>query len=247
MNKQELDAFREAYDEGFKFHDENVLMLSMYSRRIIKTMRANNFRSCISLGIGHKIVSKKMISELTPLLEKYLIVEGSKEFINELQNDVKLPQQVSIIHSLFEDFDPGVKFDAIEMGFVLEHVSDPSLILKRYAKFLKPEGCIFIAVPNARSLHRLVGQRAGFLDDLFALSEFDIRLGHRRYFDLESVKKLIIESGLKTLTIEGIFLKPFSTSQLKSLNLMPKVVNSLCSIALDYPEISNAIYIEAAL
>ncbi|UCF87128.1 MAG: methyltransferase domain-containing protein [Nitrospiraceae bacterium] len=247
MNKRELDAFKEAYGEGFQFIDENVLMLSWYSQRIIQKMRADNCRSCMSLGIGHKIVSKKIISDLAPSLKKYLIVEGSKEFINELQHDVKLPQQVSIIHSLFEDFDPGVKLDAIEMGFVLEHVADPSVILKRYAKFLKPEGCIFIAVPNARSLHRLVGQRAGLMDDLFALSEFDIRLGHRRYFDLETVNKLIIESGLKIFTTEGIFLKPFSTSQLKSLNLVPEVINSLCSIASDLPEISNAIYIEAVL
>ena len=40
-----------------------------------------------------------------------------------------------------------------------------------------------IVVPNARSLHRLIGERAGLIDDLYRLSEHDLAVGHRRYFD----------------------------------------------------------------
>ena len=116
MKKRNLDEYKEAYNEKFQFHDENLAMLPWYSKRIIKTIQNNNCKSCLSLGIGHKIVSKTIIAELAPALDNYLIIEGSQEFIKELKNNVKLPPHVSIIHSLFEEFDTEEKFDAIEMA-----------------------------------------------------------------------------------------------------------------------------------
>ena len=77
----------------------------------------------------------------------------------------------------------------------------------RYAGFLAPGGVAAIAVPNARSLHRLVGQRAGLLDDLYRLSEHDLALGHRRYFDRERLVALVEGAGLRVAGCEGILLK----------------------------------------
>jgi 2-polyprenyl-3-methyl-5-hydroxy-6-metoxy-1,4-benzoquinol methylase len=133
------------------------------------------------------------------------------------------------------------------MGFVLEHVDDPSFIIKKYIHFLKPDGIVFIAVPNARSLHRLIGEKAGMLDSLYKLSRHDVSLGHKRYFDMESFVKLVLESGLKITNIEGIYMKPFSTGQLKSLKLAPEITYALCEIGQTYPEICNALFMEATL
>lgn len=247
MKNSNLDNYKNAYKDEFKFYDENILMLSWYSRRIIRIIKNKNLKSLISLGIGHKIVSKTIIAKLISLLDKYLIIEGSQEIIDQLKNEIVLPLQVNIINSLFEKFSTDEKFDAIEMGFVLEHVDNPLFLIEKYTKFLKPKGTIFIAAPNAMSLHRVIGNKAGILDNLHSLSKYDMELGHKRYFDMESLVKLVKSSGLKIVNKEGIFFKPFSTSQLKSLDLSPEVINSLCSVGVEYPEISNAIYVEAAL
>lgn len=247
MKRRNLDKYKEAYNEKFKFHDENILILSWYGQRIVKIIKSKNLKSCLSLGIGHKIVSKIIISNLGNFLDRYTIIEGSQEIIKEFKDEVKLPSNLSLVNSLFEEFETGEKFDAIEMGFILEHVDNPLPLIKRYLKFLKPKGLFFIAVPNARSLHRLIGNKAGMLDNLYKLSKDDIKLGHKKYFDKESLTKLIIESGLKIVNTEGIFLKPFSTSQLESLHLSPEVLNALFSMAEEYSEISNAIYVEATL
>lgn len=246
MNKHELDSFKDAYGGEFKFYDENVLMLSWYSQRIVKTMRSNNVKSCLSLGIGHKIVSRNIIEELSPSLDKYVIVEGSREIIDDFKSEAVLPSNVFIINSFFEEFNIKEKFDVIEMGFILEHVDDPLLILKKFMTLLNPHGLIFLAVPNAMSLHRLIGYEAGILDNLYSLSKYDLKLGHKRYFAMESLIKLVRSSGLKIKNTEGIFLKPFSTSQLKSLDLSPEVLNALCCTGVKYPEISNAIYVETS-
>jgi 2-polyprenyl-3-methyl-5-hydroxy-6-metoxy-1,4-benzoquinol methylase len=245
--KNRLDEHKDAYHEEFKFHDENILMLSWYVQRIIKSIRDNKAKSIVSLGIGHKIVSKTIISDMGKSLEKYFIIEGSKEIIKEFKKNTRLPAYVSLVNSLFEEFITKKKFDAIEMGFILEHVDDPLFIIKKYVSFLKQNGSVFIAVPNAKSLHRQIGYQAGMIDNFYKLSKCDLELGHKRYFDMDSLVELIIKSGLKIVNIEGIFLKPFSTSQLKSSELPSNIIRALCDLGIQYPAISNAIYIEATL
>ncbi len=244
MNRNVLDGFKEAYNRKFKFYDEDILMAIWCGQRMVETITEKGFKSVISLGVGHKVVSRSILRNLSDILTKFIIIEGSSKMIKDFRRTINLPPNVRLVKSLFEEFETEEKFDAIEMGFVLEHVDHPLSILKRYSTFLKAGGSILISVPNARSLHRLIGCEAGLLDDLYRLSPFDLRLGHKRYFDLKSLERLVHKSGLKIAKREGIYLKPFSTSQLKSLHLSPEVTQSLFSIGVSYPEIGNAIYLE---
>ena len=245
MTKPDLDASKSAYGERSRFYDENLAMLNWYVRRIARTCRTKSHRSILSLGIGHQAVPKAILEELGPNLVRYAILEGSQDIIDAFRSEVTLPAHAELIQSLFEDHEPAEKFDAIEMGFVLEHVDDPEALVRRYSGFVNPGGSIFIAVPNARSLHRLVGHAAGLLEDLYQLSSEDLRLGHRRYFDVDSVSTLILRAGLKTVSLEGILLKPITSGQLKSLSLPAAVMEGFLEVGVDYPEICNAIFIEA--
>jgi len=233
------------YRPDFPYHDENLLMLDWYAGRLERTLRERRARRLLSLGIGHQVVSRRLSSLLGGVVESYTIVEGSQARIDELVASGALAAGVSVVRGYFEEFRPPQPLDAVEMGFVLEHVEDPALVLKRYAGFLAPTGVVAIAVPNARSLHRLVGQRAGLLEDLYALSEHDIALGHRRYFDRERLAELVAGAGLRVLCCEGILIKPLTTGQLKRLELGEHVMRAFCDVALDYPDIANALYLEA--
>jgi len=140
-----------------------------------------------------------------------------------------------------------MKYDSIEMGFILEHVDDPELILARYKNFISETGSIFIAVPNAKSLHRVIGEKAGLVGDIYKLSECDLQLGHKRYFDLNSLEELVHRAGLKIVDKKGLMLKPITGLQIKKLGWQQNIIDALLEIGLDYPEIANCIYIEAKL
>jgi 2-polyprenyl-3-methyl-5-hydroxy-6-metoxy-1,4-benzoquinol methylase len=247
MNKQNLDSLKPAYGEQFKFHDENLTMLSWYARRIIQTIEARSHRTVLSLGIGHQVLPKSIIGGLADKLEKYTILEGSQEIIESFRSSFPVPSNTELIHTFFEEYRPSGKFDAIEMGFVLEHVNDPDAIVRQYSQYLAPAGTFFIAVPNAKSLHRLIGHEAGLLDNLFRLSPEDLQLGHQRYFDYTSLSRLVLGAGLKIVKVEGILLKPLTSGQLKSLNLPPVIVEALLKVGVNHPEICNSILIEARL
>lgn len=101
-----------------------------------------------------------------------------------------------------------------------------------------------VVVPNARSLHRLLGQAAGLLDDVHRLSPEDLELGHQRYFDLDSLRRLVEGAGLRIVSAEGIFLKCLPTAQLERLALPPEVGDAFFTLGASYPDLANAIYLE---
>jgi 2-polyprenyl-3-methyl-5-hydroxy-6-metoxy-1,4-benzoquinol methylase len=245
MKNQNLDAFSSAYKEQASFHDENRTMLGWYAQRIIQRIAAKSYRSVLSLGIGHQVLPRAILKGLGDKLDRYAVIEGSIEIIETFRSQMAIPFNTELIHSFFEDFQAVKKFDAIEMGFVLEHVNDPAAMVRQYAQFVSPGGTLYIAVPNARSLHRLIGHEAGLLDDLYRLSPEDLHFGHQRYFDFESIRRLVLEAGLKIMNVEGILMKPLTSGQLKALNLSPEVVNGLLKVGVGFPDICNGILLEA--
>lgn len=242
----DLDGQRAAYEPAFRFFAENERALDWYAGRVVELVRRAGARSVLSLGIGQKIVAARLAEEVRAgRLERYAIVEGSRSAIAEAKRELRLPPGVEMHEAWFERFETADRFDLVEMGFVLEHVDSPETILDRFAGLLAPRGAVAIAVPNARSLHRLVGQEAGLLDDVHRLSAEDHALGHQRYFDLAALRRLVEECGLRAVREEGIFLKPLTTAQMLRLELPDAVMLGLFRTAVELPAISNAIYMEA--
>lgn len=229
---------------GCAYYDDNITLLSASLEQILRRTAHMSSIDLLSLGIGHRLIVRGMIEGLVGRLHRYEIVEGSQEIIDLLEKEIDLSGHVHLTKAYFEEFDTRQRFDVIEMGFVLEHVEGPAEILRRYRRFLKPGGKIMIAVPNAHSLHRLVGHHAGILKDLHNLSEADIALGHRRYFDPNQLRHLVHECGLDVIGSAGLMLKPVTTAQLSVLELDDRVAAAMNEVAFSLPEISNGIFLE---
>jgi 2-polyprenyl-3-methyl-5-hydroxy-6-metoxy-1,4-benzoquinol methylase len=140
--------------------------------------------------------------------------------------------RVSLVHSLFEDYTPGEKFDLIHMGGMLKHLEDPTVLLKRARGWLKPDGLLIATTPNARSLHRRVGVNMGMLADLADLSDTDRAVGNLRHYDLDSFRHLIEGAGYEIITISTSVLKPVSSDRMADwpddvLNALDKVANEI--------------------
>ena len=240
-----LNLFSSAYQQTFKHYEENILMLSSYADNLVSSLKKQRPTSLLSLGIGHRVVCTRLFETMDGIIDSYVIVEGATKIIDALHSQGRVPRFVRTEHDFFEKYSPKHPLDAVEMGFVLEHVDDPSAILQRYRSFLAPGGVLYAAVPNARSLHRLLGHKAGLLDDLYRLSEADLQLGHQRYYDLDSFCELLCSQGFEIKRVVGLLLKPFTTAQMNSLKLSAEVLQSLCVCAEELPAISNAIMVEA--
>ena len=233
MNKTLQQSVR-AYDELHAL--DNRLMLEWYPARVAALA---NGPSMLELGIGHGFTANFFARHFQP----YRVIDGSPEMIARFRERFDLPQ-VDIVEAWFEHYRSDERFDTIAMGFVLEHVDDPGLILRHYRSLLKASGAVFVAVPNAEALHRRFGHAAGLLPDMTALSEADRQFGHQRYFTLGSLRSLCESEGYRVVQAEGILLKPVTTGQLEQLQLAPVVLQGMLEVGVEYPELSNAILLK---
>jgi trans-aconitate methyltransferase len=235
----ELDRHVVAY-EGRSIYDfDNRILLDWYSRRILELTTGAS--SLLELGLGHGFTAQVFGGRF----ERYRILEGSQAVIaNFRKNFPGLDPE--IVQTSFDEYAAQEKFDVVVMGFVLEHVEDPVGLLRRYQGLVAPEGSVFVAVPNAETMNRRLGNLAGILPDLSQLSQNDLDLGHRRSFTTESLTKTIRDAGGRVERLEGIFLKPLTTAQLLSLDLDERILEGMCQLGVDYPELSCGLLAEVA-
>lgn len=228
--KTKLDVHVAAYRGENLYDYDNQILLTWYPQRIIEKCR--DACAVLELGLGHGYSTNIFSGHF----DRHVVLEGSPAVIRNFA--VKWPEcDAQIVETYFEKFETEEKFDVIVMGFVLEHVDDPSEIISRYRSFLAQGGKMFLAVPNAAVLNRRVGHLAGMLSDMETLSENDLLLGHKRYYTVESLSAEIKRAGCQIDTMEGIYLKPFTTRQIISLNLDETVLRALCEVGVAYPEL----------
>lgn len=232
-----LDNHVAAYQGDNQYDFDNEILLTWYPERVLHHTR--EARSLLELGLGHGYATEIFSRRF----ERHVVLEGSPAVISNFR-DKLLDCRAEVVETYFESFATDERFDVIVMGFILEHVDDPLLILRRFRKFLAPGGRMFLAVPNAEVLNRRLGHLAGLLEDITELSENDQLLGHKRYYTVASLNADVAQAGFRVDRLEGIYLKPFTTRQIVSLQLERKVIGAMCSIGVDYPELSCGLLAE---
>lgn len=235
-----LDGHAPAYQGNSIYDFDNEIQLKWYPKRIID--RCKNASSLLELGLGHGIT----VNAFQEKFSRHVVIDASSAVIANYRQ-LNPASKIEICESYFEFFDTQERFDVIVFGYILEHVDDPVQILAHFKKFLAPGGRIFVTVPNAEVLNRRLGHLAGLLSDMQQLSEYDLLLGHKRYYTVDTLSADIQSAGYKIVAIEGIYLKILTTSQIISLDLNDEIINALCLAAIDYPELACGIMAEIAL
>jgi ubiquinone/menaquinone biosynthesis C-methylase UbiE len=238
MPKEDLNAVSSQYKPNAVTIIENDLILHWYPKRILS--RFNHANSLLELGLGHGFTAE-LFSKAT---HHHVIVDGSSNVIDQFKkNNPSFSGE--LVLDYFETFTPKNSFDVIIMGFVLEHVDDPVLILKRYKKFLKPKGKLYVAVPNGKSMNRRMGLALGLIDDIYSLNEHDLLMGHKRQYCLETLRKDLRTSGYSVSHEEGIYLKPLPLDTLKTLSNFKENLKAMCEVGIDFPDLCVGILLEA--
>jgi trans-aconitate methyltransferase len=232
-----LDRHIKAYQGNNLYDFDNHIILNWYPKRIEKY--AGDANSLLELGLGHGITT----DFFSKRFERYLVLDASPAVIERFREE--FPDCTADINEIyFEKFSSDERFDIIVAGFVLEHVDDPMEILCHFKQFLSEKGRMFVTVPNAEVLNRRLGHLAGMLPDIEALSEHDHLCGHKRYYTVDSLSGQVHEAGYDIVRMEGIYLKPITTQQMLTLDFDPGIIEALCLVGIDYPELSCALFAE---
>jgi len=193
--------------------------------------------SILELGPAEGVMTERLYYDGVDMTA----VEGSKLFCDILKK--RFPD-LTVHHSLFEEYQPDRTFDNIILGHVLEHVDDAVQILSLCRTWLSEGGRVFAAVPNAMSLHRQGAVIMGLLDSEKTMSELDYRYGHQRVFDPISFREPFTKAGLCIERFGGYWLKPVSNDQIEK-NWSREMLDAFMQLGERYPDIAGEIYVIA--
>ena len=142
----------------------------------------------LDVGCSEGLLSKKMKENNCSVVG----IEQDKEaaqIAKEYCQDLIIGDVETIdLNTKYENY-----FDILIFADILEHLKEPSDVLKRFKKYLKDDGCLIISLPNISNwkirLQMLLGN--------FEYNEYGILdNGHIRFFNEKSTKKMINECGL---------------------------------------------------
>ncbi len=162
----------------------------------------------LELGYGSGFWTEQLINKQFNVT----IIEGSAILAERCEKSCG--GKVTIVHSLFEKFQPRETYNSVIAAFVIEHMEEPSYLLSLLKSWLDDEGSLHIVVPNALSLHRRIGLKMKMITYQLELSPQELEVGHKHAYTKDSLKKEIEEAKLKVNFIKGIFVKPLSSGQM---------------------------------
>jgi 2-polyprenyl-3-methyl-5-hydroxy-6-metoxy-1,4-benzoquinol methylase len=147
----------------------------------------NNVKKILDIGSGEgenllhfkSLFPKSNLYAIEPSLDSQLHLKSFN--VNIIDRDVNSSWEIN-----HDD-----KFDLVIMRHVLEHFLNPVKIMKKVFSVLKPNGIVYIAVPNA-------------LKPKGDLENFWFRVVHTYYFNKYSLENINKIAGLKTIQmVEG--------------------------------------------
>lgn len=240
---QELETVKKTYacrDSKFLSYIKEINMRVMlpYINR-----SGQNKQCALELGCG----GGESTRFLAPLFEHLVVRDGSKEFLEDARAKLTEFDNIEYQYGLFEEMEEIEKYDIIIANYIFEHVDSVEDILKVCYRALKTGGILFITVPNAQALSRQLAVKMGILEDVYALTENDVKHGHKRVFDRKSLQEYGEKSDFHIIGDGGLYIKEFADFQLKEM-VDKEILGrdhfiGMSKLAEDYPEIAGSIYI----
>ena len=114
----------------------------------------------------------------------------------------------------------GVRFDIVTACHILEHLRkhEQRDFLRSVRKVMsKNNGDLYVSVPNAGSLHRVVGVKRGVIKSVYDLGPRDKKAGHRKVFDVVQLGRLLDDHHFKVTARLPVLVKPFPDSSMEDL------------------------------
>lgn len=248
MNKEtQINQYQEIYFSQYGFEAQ---MVKYRQRMVMERLDAIKPKTVIEAGCGADLLYQHYIHG-GGAVDQWIIVEPGTEFYG-IASKSALPNLVTI-QGFFEEAVSQIRAqlrtapDMIIMSGVLHEVASPRELLGAAKNLMGQQSVLHVNVPNATSLHRMLGKSMGLIKDVKDLSKRNIELLQQRVYDAASLRVDIDATGLAVVREGGYLVKPFTNDQMQTLSpqLGVAVLDGLYQLGKDLPALASEIYLEA--
>lgn len=240
---RDIENYEHEYlDNPFEKH-----MLQFRHACAAKSLKAREARHVLEIGCGLEPSYKYYDT-----FESLTIVEPSALFCDEVRS--RAPCNVTLINSPFDNKlaqSLNKQFDAVLLSSLLHEVPDPVGFLESVAYICNRDTFVHINVPNALSLHRLLGVTMGIATTTYDKSERQVRFQQHNVFDMKSLAALVNDAGFSIEDSGSIFIKPFTHEQMQALIdigfLTGQMLEGLNRLVSDLPQHGSELYMNVRL
>lgn len=208
-HREDLERYAESYLRPSAARTVDQKVVGMLVERTVPRLEGPDI---LEMGYGDGAWTGALIARFG----RSSIVDASAELLAGAS--AEHGEKARTHRSYFEEFEPPCRFDSILCTYVLEHVTDAVGVLCRCRGWLKENGLLFVAVPNAGSLHRRLAVRMGIQRDIHELGEADRSIGHRRVYDAGSLERDLAEAGFRVESRASVMCKPLPNGSLAGLD-----------------------------
>jgi 2-polyprenyl-3-methyl-5-hydroxy-6-metoxy-1,4-benzoquinol methylase len=187
------------------------------------TIRGISTTHLVEVGCGRRSV----ITEITNF-ESATIIEPIKDLLNRNLEMLEDNAKTEGFNGLLNEFvsQSNKTYDLCVLSSLLHEVNNQIEMLGNCWKLLDVKGVLIVNVPNAFSIHRILGVHMGKLDSVYSLTETQLRMQQvNDPFSKETLRNLLEDNGFeieKMFTVIPKLLDHVSLSQIMSSGLIDR-------------------------
>ncbi len=245
---------RDIKDYTDKYTDEpfEAVMVKIRKKTVMEQCRRYKHDNILEIGCG-----------MDPFFLDFkdyrnmVIVEPGEVFADNAEKLADVGgANVKVVYGFLEEQidkvkDLGIVFDFIILSSVLHELDNPQKMLGAIEALCGENTIVHINVPNANSIHRLIGKEAGLIEDIHEQSEQMQKMQRRRTYDMELLKEEVTKAGMKVMDAGSYFVKPFTHFQMQRCldeGIMDEAaINGLEGIIKYMPEFGAGIYVNVTI
>lgn len=225
-----------------------------YRRKlIVERLKYYSPKVVVEIGCGAELQYEEWLKLGGSELECWITVEPADHFV-ELAQKKMLPN-FHVIKSFFENAASLLRQrlphppDLVLASGLLHEVRSPNGLLFSIREVMGSQTKLHVNVPNSESLHRRLARSMGLISETKEMSERNRRLFQDRVYDRSRLNSELTNAHLKVIQDGGIFVKPFTHSQMEIIaaGLGSPVLDGLFNLGKELPDLASEIWAEAVL
>lgn len=216
-------------------------------KKLLEIIETHSPKNILEIGCGSEPLFKYIENV------KFTVVEPAQEFYDNALALAEGSSRIICLQGYFENVvgELAGDYDMVICSCLLHEVEKPDRLLQSIMQVCNNNTIVHINVPNADSIHRLLGKEMGILQDVHDMSETNKELQQNNVYDRKTLRKVIEDSGLEIIESGSFFVKPFSHAQMYQMLemeiLSEDVLDGLYELGKYMPEFGSEIYVNCRL